>query len=506
MGQTPFMGRYFQRGDDEVGAPGVVVLSYHYWDRVLGADRGALGRSLLIDGRSRTIVGVAAPDMEFGSLATVDLWLPLEIPADASRTDRTFSTMGRLRDGVSLAAARAEIATISQALALEFPDVNRDWRATVTPVADVAFGKGFWVIIALFGFAVALVMAIASANAASLVLARAMARRREMALREALGAGRWRLLRQAGVEGLVLSLCAVAVAVPLAELGVRTIRSFDSEPALRQLWIDWHELGFLGLIALAAPIVFSVLPMLAATRIDLRATLQAGGLRAGSAASRGRTALVAVQLSLAVTLLLAAGLSIRTAVNLSNIDIGVRTAGVLSFGVDLRNPAAPVADPRTLIDEARVRLQGLPGVQSVHAFEMLPVMTNERMVSLQIDGQPVAPGQTAPWAIGNGASAGALEAMGVRLVAGRWLTEQEDRRGDARVLLGQTAATMYFASEAERGRQAADAERSERHTPGRDRRRDAGCPGRRPGARSRPAGLDRTSGSSSRHVHLARRG
>lgn len=446
MGQTPFLGRLFQRGDDEPGAPGVVVLSHHYWDRVLGADRGVLGRSLLIDGRDHRVVGVASEEFEFGTLAMVDLWLPLQIPVDASRTERVFSTMGRLRDGVSLGTARAEIATIAQTLALEFPDVNREWRASVTPLADLAFGNGFWVIIVLFGIAVALIMTIASANAASLVLARAMARRREMALRTALGAGRWRLIRQAAVEGLVLSVGAVLVAVPLAELGLRTIRSVNSEPIFRQLWIDSHELGLLGIVALIAPILFSVLPIVVATRLDLRVALQAGGIRSGRGASRSRTALVALQLSLAVTLLLAAGLAVRTAVNLSNIDIGLRTAGVLTFGVDLHNPAAPVANPRGLIDEARVRLQQLPGVVSVQAFEILPVVSNERMVSMQIDGQPVAPGQTAPWALANGATAGALEAMGVRLVAGRWLTEQEDRRRDALVLLGETAAAMYFGS------------------------------------------------------------
>jgi predicted permease len=444
MGQKPFLGRLYQRGDDEPGRSDVVVLAHHYWSRVLGGDATIIGRQLLVDGRQRMVIGVVSPDMEFGDLANVEVWLPLEIPADASRTEAQYSTMARLAEGVTLAQANAEVAAISQALKREYPHENRDWQATVVAVADAAYGGSFWVIIGLVIAAVTLVMVIACANAASLILARAIARRREFALRSALGAGRWRLLRQSLVEGVVLAVCSVAVAVPLAELGLRVIRSIDSDPVFKQLHLDSHELGFLGIIALLAPIVFAGLPTMAAARLDLRTALQSGGVRTGNTASRGRTALVAIQLSLAVTLLVAAGLAIRTAINLSHINPGIHTSGALTFGVDLANELAPVANPRALIEEARRRLSALPAVTSVHAFETLPtVMGGERVTSMEIDGRTRAEGQPAPYAFVNGSTAGALEALGVRLLAGRWLTEHDEQSGD-RIVVGEMTSAMYF--------------------------------------------------------------
>jgi len=456
MGQKPYLGRLYQPGDDEPGRSDLVVLAHQYWSRVFGADRSLVGRSLFIDGRDRMVIGIAAPEIEFADLANVDVWLPLEIPADASRTERVLRTMARLGDGVTIEQARAEVAAISNALALEFPEENSGWQASVVPVADAAFGRGFWVVIALFVTAVTLVIVIACANVANLVLARAMARRREIAVRSALGAGRWRLLRQALVEGIVLSLGSVALAVPCAELGLRAIRSLDSDPVFRQLHLDWHELGLVGIVALAAPILFSVVPTMAAIRLDLRTALQSGGVRIASGAGRGRAVLVAVQLSLAVTLLIAAGLALRTVMNLSKIDVGIRTAGALTFGIDLqsafdpasadKNGLAPTERQRALVEEARRRLQTVPGVVSVHAFEALPVIANERLTSIAIDDRPLAPGEAAPWAIVNGATPSALEAMDVPLVGGRWLLEQDEHQGIGNVLVGRKAAEMYFGS------------------------------------------------------------
>jgi predicted permease len=448
MGQKPFLGRLYQRGDDEPGGSDLVVLAHHYWSRVFAADPLIVGRALLVDGRQRTVIGVASPDIEFGDLANVEVWLPLELPANASRTVRTYSTMARLGDGVTYAQSLAEITAIAQALRREYPDENREWQATVTPVGAAAYGRGFWIIVSLFVAAVTVLMVIACANAASLVLARVMARRREIALRSALGAGRWRLLRQALVEGFVLALGSVALAVPLAELGLRAIRSFDAEPVFKQLRLDAHELGFLAVVALLAPMLFAALPTLAAARLDLRTALQSGGMRAGSVSTRGRTTLVAIQLALAVTLLVAAGLSLRTAINLAKIDIGIRTSGVLTFGLDLANELSPVAQPRALIDEARRRLQSLPSVVSVHAYGTLPVVTNERLVSMQIAGYAQAPGEAEPAALINAATVGALEALGVRLVAGRWLTEH-DEHGPYRILVGEKTAQTYFGAPAE---------------------------------------------------------
>ncbi len=216
LGLRPVAGRLFQAGDDVAGAPATVVVAHQYWQRVFAAAPDVIGRPMLIDGRTRTVIGIAPPKLEIGNLAPIDAWIPLEIAAAASPTDRVLSTFGRLREGVSLEQARAEVATIAKALSAEFPEDNKDWQATVVPIGEVAYGSGFWVVVSLFIGAVALVIVIACANVASLVLARAMKRRREIALRSALGASRARLLRQAVIEGLVLSIASAAIAVPLA--------------------------------------------------------------------------------------------------------------------------------------------------------------------------------------------------------------------------------------------------------------------------------------------------
>jgi putative ABC transport system permease protein len=437
-------GRVFRAGDDQPGQL-AVVLAHHYWRRVHEASPAVLGRTMLIDGRSHVVVGVASPAIEFGNMATANLWVPLEIAVDASRTDRVLTTMARLRDGVSLESAQAEVSAVGHAIAATHPTENRDWKPIVLPISEVAFGRGFWVIIALFIAAVVLLMVIASANAASLVLARALSRRREIALRSALGAGRWRLLRQALVEGLLLSTVSAALAVPIAVAALRVIQSIDSEPAIQQLALDGHEFGFIGLIALLTPILFAVLPTLSAARLDLRSALQSGGARLTSGASRGRTVLVAVQLSLAVTLLTTAGLAVRTGINLSQIDYGMRTADALVFGMNLDDRQTRIGDPRSFLEVVRAHLQRLPGVEAVHAFQSLPVLTGERLITLEVEGQSPTI-DPRPWAFANAADAGALGAMRVPLISGRWITEPEEREHAPVVVISETAARMYFGS------------------------------------------------------------
>ncbi len=227
-------------------------------------------------------------------------------------------------------------------------------------------------------------------------------------------------------------------------MGLRTIHGFDSSTDLQQLVLDWHELGFVGAVALITPVLFSVLPTLGAIRLDLRMALQSGGARPGAGPVRGRTALVAVQLALAVTLLIAAGLALRTEINVSQLDLGMRTTGAVVFGIELQNDAVPVPEPRRLIDDTRDRLGRIPGVISVHAFESTPILSAERIVSLAIEGRADTPGQNSPWALLNGADADALRGMNVPLLAGRMLTRQEERQGAGVAIAGQTMATMYF--------------------------------------------------------------
>jgi predicted permease len=336
---------------------------------------------------------------------------------------------------------------VGTALVREFPTENKDWNVTAVPISQVAYGRGFWIIIALFMGAVFLVMVIACANAASLVLARATARRRETALRAALGAGRWRLVRQALIEGILLSLLSAVVAVPAAEFGLRLVRTFDT-PEFQQLRLDGHELSFVVAIAVLTPLLFSVLPTLSAIRFDLRTALQSGGVRSG-VSTRGRAVLVGMQLALAVTLLLTAGLAIRTAVNIATANYGIRTTQALIFSIDLQNPVASVANPSRFLEGAQDRLARIPGVVSVSILRSLPVLSGESVASLEIPGAVDAARSDKPWAIVNGSDEEGPQAIGLHLVTGRWLTP-EDAQGNGRgVLVSETATRMYFGTAAQ---------------------------------------------------------
>ena len=227
MGQRAAAGRTFQSGDDRPGGEHMAVLAHRYWQQVHAGDPHIVGRTLIIGGHPHTVVGVASPELEIGSLGAIDVWIAIPFDDSGPRGERVFSVVARLRDGQSIEAARAELDTISAALARDYPEANDGWRFRPLMIQDAFGGGGFWLVIALFGLAATLVMAIACANVANLVLVRATARSREMAVRAALGAGRLRLARQLLFEGLLVSAIGGVLGLPLAELGLRAIRAFE---------------------------------------------------------------------------------------------------------------------------------------------------------------------------------------------------------------------------------------------------------------------------------------
>ena len=206
MGQRPFAGRMFSTGDDLEGSAPVVVLAHHYWQRERGARADVIGSTMQIGRQHYTVIGVASPDIEFGNIGEVDVWLPLRIAVSSQRDQRNLRFLARLKDGVSFEQASAEMATIGAALASEYPATNGGWSVRLVPVNDLVGGEGFWVVIALFMLSIGLLMAIATANVSNLVMVRTLARARELAVRAALGARKGRLIRQFITEGMLMSL------------------------------------------------------------------------------------------------------------------------------------------------------------------------------------------------------------------------------------------------------------------------------------------------------------
>jgi putative ABC transport system permease protein len=466
MGQQPFLGRLFRDEDSRPGAPPVVAMAHHYWKQVLAEDPSIVGKTLMLGTTPHTVVGVVSPEMEIGNLSVIDLWIAIPFEPTGTRADRAYNVVARLKGAASFATAAAEIDAISTGLAADHPDVNKGWRWRMQPINAAMAGQTFWLVIALFILAMTLIMAIASANVANLILVRATARRREMAVRLALGAGRFRVARQLGLEGLLLSMASGAAALPLAELGLRAIRAVDAEPALRQMTIDAHEVTFVAALVVLGPVVFSLAPALVALRGDLHGVLQAGGLRVIGAGSRLRATLVVMQVALASMLLVVAGLALRSQVRLANLDIGVRLERAVTFRAAFDPQEYSTSASVIGVREALVtRLAAIPGVLSAHVADALPVLSDGRLVSLEIDGQPPAPDGDKPVALQIGVDSTLLAAIGVPLRAGRWLTADDLRRNAPVALLGRAAAAKYF-GDAERaiGRRINAVDRGVSHT------------------------------------------
>jgi len=443
MGQAAVLGRVFQDEDSRPGAAPVVVLAHHYWQQVLGADTAAIGRTLVLGTTPHTVVGVARPELEVGNLALIDLWVAIPFTTEGERAERGYNVIGRLKPGVAFATAAAEIETISAALVRDYPAVNKDGRWRLQPINAAMGGPTFWIVIALFVLAMALIMAIAAANVANLILVRATARRREMAVRLALGAGRFRVARQLVFEGLFLSIVAGALALPVAEAGLRVIHAVDAEPALRQMTIDAHELTFVAVLVLLGPVLFSLAPAFVALRGDLRGVLQSGGTRVMGSGGRMRAALVVLQVALASMLLVAAGLAVRSQVRLAGLDVGLSLDRALVFNAsfDAReypNAASVVAVRQALAD----RLSSIPGVSAAHAADAVPSLKDGRMVSLVFDGRPAATER--PWALATAVDESFLQTLSVPLLYGRWLTIDDVRRESPVALVARTAAVKYF--------------------------------------------------------------
>ena len=423
MGQPALLGRTFNAGDDRPGAPPVALLAHRYWQAEFGRREQILGSTLQIGREHFTIVGVLSPAIEFGNLGEIDVWLPLQINPEAPRDQRNLRFLARLGDGVTFAQAAAEMAAIGDALGTEYPRTNAGWSARLVPVNDLIGGEGFWVVMALFVLSIALLMAVATANVSNLVMVRTLARGRELAVRTALGARKGRIIRQFIAEGLLLSLLAAALAIPVASFGLQSLITISGEAVFRQLQIDWHELSFVALLALICPLLFSISPVRTLSRPDLRHVLAVGG-RGVTASTRARAVLVVVQVALAVILLTVSSLSLRSIRSLYAAPIGIETANLLVFGLDFNEAMYPsAADARATAVGTRDRLLAMAGVESVALVDALPVLGDRAPLALTIDNEAADAKQAQPMAFVTGTSGDADRTLGLRLLSGEWWTE-----------------------------------------------------------------------------------
>jgi len=456
IGIRPALGRDFVPQDDRDGADPVVLIGDGLWRRRFGADPGLVGRAITLDGRRRTVIGVMPLDCSFPNHSEV--WAPIAFTHDdlSARGAHYLHVFARLKGGVTLEAAQAEIDTIASRLRQQYPDTNAGWDARVSPLADMIVGKIRPALLVLVG-AVAFVLLIACANVANLLLARATERRKEVAIRLALGAGRRRLVRQFLTESAILGLTGGLGGLVLALWGTDLLVAAggDNLPRFREISVDGRVLLFTLGLSLLTGLVFGVVPALQASRPDLNETLKEGGRggTAGPGRHRFRSALAIGEIALALVLLVGAGLMLRSFRQLLAVDAGFRPDHLLTLEVALPETKYPDAARQTaFLDETLLRLAALPGVDSAAAATTVPLSGGIISYSFRIDGGPDTPPSQRSSVRYDAVSAGFFRAMGIPLLQGRGLLES-DVAGSPRVaVISAGMARKYLPGENPIGR------------------------------------------------------
>ena len=454
-GLTAVHGRLFDESEDRVGADRVVVLAHGFWQRQLGAETSVLNQTIMLDGEAHTVVGVMTPEFEIGNLSEIDVWTPLAHVADAEdRSLRTLMVIGRLASENEIENVVAEMETIAQRQALDHPSTHEGWSIQVLPLRTALVGKDAWLTLSLLLISVSLVLAIACANVANLMLARATVRERETAVRAALGASRKRLVRQLLTEGALLSIAGGVFGVLLAAVGLRVLVSITFEPFYDNLELDASVLTFSAVISLLAPLIFGLVPALQASRRDLSTSLKDGGGRAvvGSRGGRGRRALVVVQLSLALMLLIVAGLSTRMAINVQNLDPGFDNRDVVTLRLDLPESRYDTEEKTRLFYANLVaHLDGLPSVEAAGVTTGIPTLTRPGTAPLSVEGV-VSDQKVNPWAAPRKVSGEFFNVLRLPIVAGRSFSETDLPGSEPVVIVSQALADRYIPGEDPLGR------------------------------------------------------
>ncbi len=430
LGARPVAGRLFEEREEAPGAERVALISEGLWKRRFAADPAAVGRAIRLDGTPHAIVGVLPASFRFPVYGErTEIYLPHVVSDAAQRGNHYLSVLARLRPGVDLASGRQQLEQIAARLAQAWPE-NQTGRGVELRTLDEAIrGPARPLLTLLFG-AVALVLLIACANLAGLALARATARQRDVSIRAALGASRGRLSRELLLESLVVAAggALLGAAVAAALLEALAPRAAEVLPDLGALRLDGATFGFLFLAAAGTGLACGLLPALAVSRLELARGLVEAGARstAGRGRQRLRRLLVAGQVGLSLTLLVAAGLLLRTFFRLESTSPGFDRVGVLTL--HLSPAAAPKGDGSLagkLLTPVLDRVRALPGVELAGVFTILPVQNWGTNSSYSIEGmEPPKPGEDW-WVETRAASPGAFKALGVPLRAGRWLLESD---------------------------------------------------------------------------------
>ena len=451
LGVKPILGRNFVPDEDKPGTK-VALLNESLWKRRFGSDPDVIGRALSLNGESYTVVGVLPNSVRlpaFGNWRD-QIWVPLAFSAEeaASRGNHYLEVIGRMKRGVTLEQARAEMATIMARLAQQYPEENTRMGTVVNPLHEEIVGNMKPALLVLLG-AVAFVLLIACANVANLLLARAAARHKEIALRLALGADRARLTKQLLVESVMLSLLGGVVGLVLAYAGLQVLTRFIPPDVAHAeaIAIDAKVLGFTLLVAVVTGLIFGLAPASQAKHFNLNDTLKEGGRDAGAGprGKRLRSALVIAEVAVSFILLIGAGLLINSFMHLRNLDPGFRADHLLALNVDLSETKYPDNPRRTaFFDEVVRRIQALPGARSVAVAGNLPFTYNGDSMPIGAEGIPDPPPDQRPDVIFRAIGPGYFSTMGIPLVRGRDFNDQDTLETTLAVVVSEKTARHYW--------------------------------------------------------------
>jgi putative ABC transport system permease protein len=440
-------GRDFTIRDDRSEASPVVILGYGFWQRRFGGE-DVVGRQLTLDGRSFTVVGIASKDFQFGSAA--DLFAPLGLWADRfkDRGDHPgLNVVGRLKPGVRLEQARDDLDAIMAALGEQYPMWNAGRRSHVESLYENTVEDARSSLYFLLA-AVGLVLLIACANVANLMLARAATREREIALRTALGAGRARILRQLLTESVLLGVGGGVLGLILALWGTRALIAAvpDGIPRLDDVGVDVRVLGFTLALSVLAGVLFGLAPALAAARPDVNDALKEGERGSTGGRHRIRNALVVFEVAIALSVLVSAGLMIRSLWGLERVRLGFDSEGLLTTQLSMTTTPADAEKARLFVGQLEARLGALPGVTSVATSSGLPFAGASVNLFYHSEDQVRQP-EFAMMAVMYLTTPGYRDAMGLTVLRGRFFTDQ-DRADTARVaVVDESFAEKYFGGE-----------------------------------------------------------
>jgi putative ABC transport system permease protein len=451
----PVMGRAFRPEEEQTGDAHVAILGYGLWHDRFNSDRNEIGKTITLDGETYTVIGVMAEDFHLPLLGRTNLWVPLAL-REKERTDRDngwLNVLGRLKPGVTIAQAQQAMDRIAQRLEKLYPATNTNSGIFVNSLRhEVGKHVGDQGIYMSFCVGIVILL-IACANVAGILLARALARQKEMALRISLGAGRFRIVRQLLTENIWLFLLAAALGIFLSAWGGEWVTSaipFTNRgylPNYGRVYVDFATLAYSVGIALLTAVIFGLAPALQSSNPSLASTLKDAGSSA-SVSVRGRRmrkVLVVLEVALALMALVPAGLMIKWMKNINNVDLGFRPEHVLTAQIAL--PETKYPDPRqaaAFYNRLLDRVRALPQVTSSAVTQYIPFGMNYASAEMFFSGRPAPDPGSIPFTAITAATPGYFSALGLQMIRGRFLSDQDASDSPPVIVINQTLANRYF--------------------------------------------------------------